>query len=64
MSAAAATDKVTYRDLYERWEAGNWSAAQLDFTQDHHDWHAVLRGKIRPAGKLRALWRMRKVFPS
>ena len=30
MSAATVsspTDKITYRDLYERWEAGNWSAS-------------------------------------
>ena len=41
MSAATATDKITYRDLYERWEAGNWSASKLDFTQDKHDWNEV-----------------------
>jgi hypothetical protein len=101
MSAAtAATDKISYRDLYARWEAGNWSATALDFTQDYHDWHevfaeqerraaiwnyslfhygedwvdvtagwedarsALFKGKIRPSGKLKTLWRMRKVFPS
>jgi hypothetical protein len=53
MSAAtAATDKISYRDLYERWEAGNWSAAKLDFTQDHHDWWHVFSEQDRRA----AIW--------
>jgi Ribonucleotide reductase, small chain/SCP-2 sterol transfer family len=52
MSAATATDKITYRDLYERWEAGNWSATKLDFTQDYHDWHEVFTEQERRA----AIW--------
>jgi 1,2-phenylacetyl-CoA epoxidase catalytic subunit/putative sterol carrier protein len=52
MSTGTATDKITYRDLYERWEAGNWSATQLDFTQDHHDWHQVFTEHERKA----AIW--------
>src|SRR6476660_6878446 len=52
MSAATATDKITYRDLYERWEAGNWSATKLDFTQDYHDWHEVFTEHERRA----AIW--------
>src|SRR3954454_12222120 len=55
MSAAtvtSATDKITYRDLYERWEAGNWSATKLDFTQDKHDWSEVFTGQERRA----AIW--------
>ncbi|MEA2496726.1 MAG: ribonucleoside-diphosphate reductase beta chain [Thermoleophilaceae bacterium] len=55
MSAAtvtSATDKITYRDLYERWEAGNWSATQLDFTQDKHDWDQVFTEHERNA----AIW--------
>ena len=52
MSAATVTDKITYRDLYERWEAGNWSATQLDFTQDKHDWHEVFTEHERNA----AIW--------
>jgi hypothetical protein len=52
MSAAAVTDKITYRDLYERWEAGNWSATRLDFTQDRHDWHEVFSQHERRA----AIW--------
>ena len=55
MSAAtvtSATDKISYRDLYERWEAGNWSATQLDFAQDKHDWNEVFTQQERNA----AIW--------
>jgi putative sterol carrier protein len=53
MSAAtAATDRISYRDLYERWEAGNWSATKLDFTQDRHDWWQVFSEQERDA----AIW--------
>jgi hypothetical protein len=55
MSAAtvtSATDRISYRDLYERWEAGNWSATKLDFTQDHHDWWQVFTEHERNA----AIW--------
>src|SRR4051794_5177668 len=48
----SATDKITYRDLYERWEAGNWSATKLDFTQDKHDWNEVFTPHERNA----AIW--------
>lgn len=33
--------KVSLRDLYYRWERTNWSARQLDFTDDVHDWKAL-----------------------
>lgn len=32
------TDNLSYSDLYRRWEKGNWSAMDLDFTQDAIDW--------------------------
>src|SRR3954462_6854069 len=48
----SATEKITYRDLYERWEAGNWSASKLDFTQDKHDWSEVFTQQERNA----AIW--------
>jgi putative sterol carrier protein len=51
-TATSATDKISYRDLYERWEAGNWSATKLDFTQDHHDWWQVFTEHERNA----AIW--------
>ena len=34
-----AIDNVSYEDLYRRWEKGNWSAWELDFTQDRVDWN-------------------------
>jgi putative sterol carrier protein len=33
-----AADKVSYGDLYARWEKGNWRSTELDFTQDQIDW--------------------------
>jgi ribonucleotide reductase beta subunit family protein with ferritin-like domain len=32
------TDSITYTDLYARWERGNWSATELDFTEDARQW--------------------------
>lgn len=51
-AASAAVDKISYRDLYERWEKGNWSALELDFSQDKHDWNEVFTDHERAA----ALW--------
>jgi ribonucleoside-diphosphate reductase beta chain len=33
--------KVSLRDLYYRWERTNWSAQELDFTQDIEEWKAL-----------------------
>src|SRR5438094_409934 len=33
-SERTAIDRITYQDLYARWEKGNWRATELDFTQD------------------------------
>jgi putative sterol carrier protein len=35
----AYVDKISYEDLYARWEKGNWSAMELDFTEDRRHWH-------------------------
>jgi hypothetical protein len=32
------TDAISYDDLYARWERGNWSATELDFTEDARQW--------------------------
>ena len=48
----AAIDNVSYEDLYKRWEKGNWSAWDLDFTQDRTDWHETFTDLERKA----ALW--------
>jgi putative sterol carrier protein/1,2-phenylacetyl-CoA epoxidase catalytic subunit len=49
---AMATDRISYADLYARWEKGNWSATELDFTQDREDWHGTFSELERKA----ALW--------
>ena len=41
----------SYRDLYRRWERLNWSVADLDFSQDKHDWAA-----LDPEYQQRLLW--------
>ena len=32
---------VTYEDLYQRWEGGNWSAYDIDFSQDRKGWESL-----------------------
>jgi ribonucleotide reductase beta subunit family protein with ferritin-like domain/putative sterol carrier protein len=51
-TATTAVDRISYEDLYERWEKGNWSATALDFTQDRVDWHEGFSDLERKA----ALW--------
>ncbi len=43
MSVASQSlmDNVTYEDLYTRWEHGNWSAYDLDFSEDKAGWEAL-----------------------
>jgi 1,2-phenylacetyl-CoA epoxidase catalytic subunit len=44
MSVAAktgATGDISYEDLYQRWEHGNWSAYDLDFSEDRRGWQAL-----------------------
>jgi putative sterol carrier protein len=31
-------DQVSYTDLYERWEKGNWQATAIDFSEDKRQW--------------------------
>ncbi len=35
------TDRITYDDLYRRWEQSNWSATALDFSEDRTGWEAL-----------------------
>ena len=35
------TDRITYTDLYRRWEQNNWSAMDLDFSKDKDGWEAL-----------------------
>ncbi len=34
-------DNITYEDLYQRWEGGNWSAYDIDFSQDKAGWDSL-----------------------
>src|SRR4030095_5740409 len=34
-------ERITYDDLYRRWEEGNWKATELDFTQDKEGWESL-----------------------
>jgi len=47
-----ATQQITYDDLYARWEAGNWRATEIDFSQDRIDWHE----RMTPEQRRGALW--------
>ncbi|GAC1321621.1 MAG: hypothetical protein NVSMB25_15570 [Thermoleophilaceae bacterium] len=49
---SGAVDRVTYEDLYERWERGNWSATEIDFAVDREHWHERFSDLERRA----ALW--------
>ncbi|HEY5977800.1 MAG TPA: ribonucleotide-diphosphate reductase subunit beta [Solirubrobacterales bacterium] len=43
MSVAAQSlmDNITYEDLYKRWEQGNWSAYDIDFSKDLDGWNGL-----------------------
>ncbi len=45
-------DAISYVDLYTRWERGNWSAMDLDFTEDAKQWQERFTDFERQA----ALW--------
>ncbi len=34
-------NQISYEDLYKRWEQGNWSAYDLDFSGDREGWDAL-----------------------
>ena len=34
-------NQITYTDLYRRWEQGNWSAYDLDLSNDREGWDAL-----------------------
>jgi hypothetical protein len=33
--------RISYQDLYERWEQGNWKASEIDFSQDKVGWESL-----------------------
>ncbi|MCD6015741.1 MAG: Sterol-binding domain protein, partial [Solirubrobacterales bacterium] len=36
-----AADRISYDDLYRRWEQGNWEAYAIDFSEDREGWRAL-----------------------
>jgi ribonucleotide reductase beta subunit family protein with ferritin-like domain len=50
--ASLPADAISYEDLYSRWERGNWSATELDFTEDARQWREDFTEFERQA----ALW--------
>jgi ribonucleotide reductase beta subunit family protein with ferritin-like domain len=45
-------DAISYEDLYARWERGNWSATELDFSEDAKQW----RERFTEFERQAALW--------
>ena len=35
------TDRITYDDLYRRWEQNSWQATAIDFSEDRKGWEAL-----------------------
>jgi hypothetical protein len=44
-------DQIDYVDLYRRWEHNNWSAMDLDFSQDKIDWNEKFDDFMRKAAR-------------
>ena len=57
-SAPSAVHQVTYEDLYARWERGNWSATEIDFSADAADW----KGSFSDLERRAALWNYAMFF--
>jgi 1,2-phenylacetyl-CoA epoxidase catalytic subunit/putative sterol carrier protein len=47
----SSTQRITYDDLYRRWEEGNWKASELDFSEDRNGWES-----LNEIQKKSALW--------
>lgn len=52
MAVVSATEQISYTDLYARWEKGNWSATEIDFSADRVQWHE----RFSPFEQRAALW--------
>jgi hypothetical protein len=55
---SSAIDSVSYEDLYRRWEKGNWSAMEIDFSKDRDEWQNEWTDTMRRA----ALWNYSMFF--
>jgi putative sterol carrier protein len=40
-ASALASRQISYSDLYERWEQGNWKATEIDFSPDRAGWEGL-----------------------
>jgi Ribonucleotide reductase, small chain/SCP-2 sterol transfer family len=49
---AVAADRISYEDLYSRWEHGNWRATEVDLSADREQWQSSFSEFERRA----ALW--------
>ena len=56
--STVAADQVSYEDLYKRWEAGNWRAREIDFSEDRVQWRERFSEHERRA----ALWNYAMFF--
>ena len=56
--ASLPADAISYEDLYARWERGNWSATELDFSEDARQWREQFSDFERKA----ALWNYAMFF--
>jgi hypothetical protein len=41
VTTTVGTADISYEDLYSRWEQGNWSANEIDFSRDGEGWGAL-----------------------
>jgi len=58
ISPQIPADRISYTDLYARWEKGNWSATEIDFSQDKIDWQT----KLEPIQRKAAIWQYSLFF--
>jgi len=49
VASQSLTDSIAYEDLYRRWEQGNWSAYELDFSEDRKGWESLSEIQRRSA---------------
>ncbi|MBI5310684.1 MAG: ribonucleotide-diphosphate reductase subunit beta [Actinobacteria bacterium] len=49
--ATLPADQIDFVDLYRRWEHNNWSAMDLDFSQDKVDWNEKFDDFMRKAAR-------------
>ena len=47
--SSLASRQISYADLYERWEQGNWKATEIDFSADRAGWEGLSEIQRRSA---------------